>query len=69
MYAYALNYIMTQFVAGMLDVSKDPDYNSVYDKMPQEPSNDPEMHEERRFFMSHADDLSMQMTVLQVRFE
>ena len=50
----------------MLDISKDPDYASAYDKMPQEPSNDPEMHEERRFFMSHADDLSMQMTVLQV---
>ncbi|OWF40013.1 ankyrin and armadillo repeat-containing protein-like isoform X3 [Mizuhopecten yessoensis] len=51
--------------AGMLDITKDPDYANVYDDLPTEPVNDPEMNEERKFFMSFVEDLSMQMTFFQ----
>ncbi len=49
----------------MLDISKDPNYATAYDKLPVEQPGDTEMMEERRFFMSHVDDLSMQMTFFQ----
>ena len=48
-----------------MDVTKDPDYSSAYNKLPVESPGDTEMAEERRFFMSHVDDLMMQMTVYQ----
>ena len=49
----------------MLDISKDPDYAKAYDKLPKEQPGDTEMAEERRFFMSHSDHLSMQLTNFQ----
>ena len=49
----------------MIDVSNDPDFESVYDKLPMEVPGDMEMAEERRFFMSHVDDLAMRMTLIQ----
>ena len=49
----------------MIDVSRDPEFETVYDKLPVEQQGDMEMAEERRFFMSHVDDLAMRMTFLQ----
>ena len=49
----------------MLDVSSDPDYAEIYDKLPGDPSGDMEASEEKRFFMNHVDGLSMQMTLFQ----
>ena len=54
------------FFLGMLDISKDPDYRKIYDKLPEDESGDAAMLEEMKFFMSHVDDLSMQITMLQV---
>ena len=53
------------FFLGMIDVTKDPDYEHVYDKLPVEQPGDTEMAEERRYFMSKVEDLSMQMTLFQ----
>lgn len=52
-------------ILGLLDVTKDQDYSNVYDKLPVESIGDAEMAEERRFFMSHVEDLMMQMTLYQ----
>lgn len=49
----------------MIDISRDPDYANAYDKLPKEQPGDSEMADERRFFMSHVDELSMQMTIFQ----
>ncbi|XP_064647682.1 ankyrin and armadillo repeat-containing protein-like isoform X2 [Lineus longissimus] len=58
--------LITEFTsAGMLDITKDPDYADVYDKLPEEQPGDIEMAEERRFFMSRVEDLSMQITAFQ----
>ena len=53
------------FISGLLDVTKDPDYTHVYDKLPVEAVGDSEMAEERKFFISHVDDLMIQMTLFQ----
>lgn len=53
------------FSKGLLDITKDPDYTNIYNKLPVEAPGDTEMAEERRFFMSHADDLMIQMTLFQ----
>ena len=52
--------------SGMLDISKDPDYSKIYERLLQDESGDTGMLEEMKFFMSHVDDLSMQITMLQV---
>ncbi|XP_052246071.1 ankyrin and armadillo repeat-containing protein-like isoform X2 [Dreissena polymorpha] len=58
--------LITEFLnCGLQDITKDPDYATAYDKLPVESSGDTEMAEERRFFMSHADDLTVQMTLFQ----
>ena len=49
----------------MMDITSDPDYINIYDDMPIEQPGDAEMAEERRFLMSHIDDLSMKMTFYQ----
>ena len=49
----------------MLDITKDPDYKGIYDNIPLEQPADLEMAEERRFFMNHADDLNMYITLFQ----
>lgn len=50
---------------GLMDITKDPDYTNVYDHLPVELPGDAEMAEERRFFMSHVDNLSMHLTFYQ----
>ena len=49
----------------MLDVTADPDYSEIYDKLPVDQQGDIEAAEEKRFFMNHVDGLSMQMTLFQ----
>jgi hypothetical protein len=49
----------------MLDVASDPDYAEMYDSIPADAPGDSEAAEEKRFFMSHVDGLSMQMTLFQ----
>lgn len=53
------------YFLGLTDITKDPDYASIYDKLPTETPGDQEMAEERKFFMSHVEDLMMQMTLYQ----
>ncbi|XP_077867464.1 LOW QUALITY PROTEIN: ankyrin and armadillo repeat-containing protein-like [Saccoglossus kowalevskii] len=58
--------ILTEFTAaGMLDISKDPDYHGIYDNMKYFPMSEHDMLEDNRLFMHHVDDLSMQMTLQQ----
>ncbi|XP_077978159.1 ankyrin and armadillo repeat-containing protein-like [Glandiceps talaboti] len=58
--------IMTEFTAaGMLDISKDPDYAGVYDNMKFFPMNEHEALEDKKLFIHHVDDISMQMTLRQ----
>ncbi len=49
----------------MMDITKDPDYTKVYESLPVEQPGDVDMAEERRYFMSHVEDLTMRMTVYQ----
>ena len=49
----------------MLDVTSDPDYAKAYEHLPEEHAGDVDLAEERRFFMSNVDGLSMQMTLFQ----
>jgi hypothetical protein len=53
----------------MYDITKDPDFTDIYIKIPAETAGDPEMAEERRFFMSHVDDMRMQLTFFQKKVE
>ncbi|XP_023930596.1 ankyrin and armadillo repeat-containing protein-like [Lingula anatina] len=54
---------ITEFTsAGMLDITKDPDYSKAYEDMPEEDQNNVTVMEDKRFFMSHVDDILMQMT-------
>ena len=48
-----------------MDISKDPDFAHIYDSLPLEQPGDSDMSEERRFFMSHVDNLGMTMTAYQ----
>ncbi|KAL8620460.1 hypothetical protein ACOMHN_048393 [Nucella lapillus] len=58
--------LLTEFTsAGLYDITKDPDYTTIYDKLPVEQPGDPEMADERRFFMSHVENLNMHMTFYQ----
>lgn len=59
--------LILEFVsAGMLDPTKDEEYKEAYERLlPEEPVVDAELAEERRFFMSHAEALSLQMTAYQ----
>ncbi|XP_005090203.1 ankyrin and armadillo repeat-containing protein [Aplysia californica] len=62
--------LLTEFLsAGLLDITKDPDFGNIYDEMPAEIAGDAEMAEERRFFMSHVDSLSMKLTFCQDKAE
>ena len=56
---------MAYILIGMLDISKDPDYATAYEQLPTEEPGDTEMAEERRYFMTHVDDLSMEMIFFQ----
>ena len=55
----------TLFYLGLIDITKDPDFAKIYDQLPMEIPGDAEMAEERRFFMSHVENLSMHMTMSQ----
>lgn len=58
--------LLTEFTsAGLIDVTKDPDFAKIYDQLPQVIPGDAEMDDEKRFFMSHVDDLSMHITMSQ----
>lgn len=58
--------LLTEFTsAGLIDITKDPDYADIYSKLPMETAGDPEIAEERRFFMTHVDNLSMHITFFQ----
>ena len=50
---------------GLVDITKDPDFTEIYSKLPVEQPGDPEMAEERRFFMTHVDNLSMHLNFFQ----
>ena len=54
------------FSSGMFDISKDPDYSKIYEKLCGNEPCDANTLEEMKFFMSHVDDISMQITLLQV---
>ena len=49
----------------MLDITEEPDYMAAYKRLPQEQPGDIEAADERRFFMSHVDNMSVQMTLFQ----
>ena len=51
--------------SGMTDITSDADFTHAYDKLPVEQPGDAEMAEERRFFMSHVDDIVLQLTLFQ----
>ena len=53
------------FITGLLDITKDPDFTGIYDHMPNELTGDAEMAEERRYFMSKVENLSMRLTLCQ----
>ncbi|CAH1788258.1 unnamed protein product [Owenia fusiformis] len=58
--------LLTEFTSsGMLDITSDPVFSTIYDKLPKEQPGDTEMAEERRFFMSNVESLSMQLTAFQ----
>ena len=50
-----------------MDIAKDPDYANIYDKLPNDSLGNSETRDEMRFFMSNVEDVSMQMTLFQVR--
>lgn len=52
-----------------MDITKDPDYAKVYDDLPVDIPNDEEMEAEQAFFMSHTENLSMQLTLAQDHME
>ena len=54
-------------LTGLIDITRDPDYEHIYDKLPVDPPGDADMAEERRFFMQHADDMTLLMTLFQRR--
>ncbi|XP_067649055.1 ankyrin and armadillo repeat-containing protein-like [Haliotis asinina] len=58
--------LLTEFTsAGLMDITKDPDYSTAYDNLPVEQPGDTDMIQEGRFFMSHVDELTMRMTFSQ----
>ncbi|XP_070566344.1 ankyrin and armadillo repeat-containing protein-like isoform X3 [Ptychodera flava] len=58
--------ILTEFTAaGMLDISKDPDFAGVYGDMKFFPMSEHEAMEDKKLFFHHVDDISMQMILSQ----
>lgn len=51
--------------AGILDMSKDPDFAHAYDSLPEEKKDDPVVSEEKRHFMKHVDELALKLTLFQ----
>ncbi|BFY97941.1 hypothetical protein BsWGS_00981 [Bradybaena similaris] len=62
--------LVAEFMSsGLMDITKDPDYAKVYDNLPVDIPNDEEMEVEKAFFMSHVENLSMQLTLVQDHME
>ncbi|KAL8609317.1 hypothetical protein ACOMHN_048873 [Nucella lapillus] len=58
--------LLNEFVvAGLCDITTDPDFADAYCHLPVEQPGDPKVVEERRFFMTHVDDLCMEMHLYQ----
>ncbi|CAL1533328.1 unnamed protein product [Lymnaea stagnalis] len=58
--------LLGEFIsAGLMDITKDPDFANIYENMPTELPDDKEQLEELEFFMSHVENLSMRMTFTQ----
>ncbi|ESP02231.1 hypothetical protein LOTGIDRAFT_224972 [Lottia gigantea] len=54
--------LMTEFKsAGLIDITTDPDYTNIYDRIPPDLPGDTDMEQERKFFMAHVEDLSMKI--------
>ena len=53
------------FITGLLDISKDPVFSSIFDNLPKDCGSDRERLEEQSYFMDHVNDLSMQLTLYQ----
>lgn len=50
---------------GMIDITQDQDYKGIYKDIPVARAGDIDAMEETQFFMSHAEDMSLRMTMLQ----
>ncbi|XP_038077595.1 ankyrin and armadillo repeat-containing protein-like isoform X2 [Patiria miniata] len=54
---------LTEFtMAGMMDITKDPDFAGIYDNMRLFPMSEHDANADKRLFMQYVDDLSIQLT-------
>ena len=51
--------------AGLMDLSKDPEFTEAYNAAPTENPDDPVAVEEKRYFMKHVDELALKMVLFQ----
>ncbi|XP_033640039.1 ankyrin and armadillo repeat-containing protein-like isoform X1 [Asterias rubens] len=55
--------ILTEFMmAGMMDITKDPDFSSIYNNMRLFPMSEHDANADKRLFMQYVDDMSVQLT-------
>lgn len=55
--------VLTEFtLAGMIDITKDPDYSTIYDKMRLFPMSKHDANIDKRLFMQYVNDMSVQLT-------
>ncbi|XP_022079769.1 ankyrin and armadillo repeat-containing protein-like isoform X2 [Acanthaster planci] len=55
--------ILTEFtMAGMMDITKDPDFANIYDNMRLFPMSEHDAMADKRLFMQYAEDVSIQLT-------
>uniref|UniRef100_A0A8C5ULI0 Ankyrin and armadillo repeat containing n=1 Tax=Microcebus murinus TaxID=30608 RepID=A0A8C5ULI0_MICMU len=56
--------VFTEFSsAGLIDITKDPDFNGIYDEdMNEDPTYDPNSPEEKDVFMKYAENIMLKMT-------
>ncbi|XP_055872246.1 ankyrin and armadillo repeat-containing protein-like [Biomphalaria glabrata] len=58
--------LLSEFTsAGLMDITKDPDFITAYDSMPAEVPDDLETMEDIEFFMKRVDDINMRLTFTQ----
>uniref|UniRef100_A0A2C9LDX1 Uncharacterized protein n=1 Tax=Biomphalaria glabrata TaxID=6526 RepID=A0A2C9LDX1_BIOGL len=58
--------LLSEFTsAGLMDITKDPDFITAYDSMPAEVPDDSETMEDIEFFMKRVDDINMRLTFTQ----
>ena len=53
------------YILGLLDISKDPVFSTIFDNLPKDCVSDKEVSEEQSYFMQHVNDFSMQLTLYQ----